>query len=201
MRDFNDSITIENPIRNTKLRQIDLRSLKHWLIYSCRYMSWRTGSWYFIIRDNFDINLLGNPFVRGMTTSTRRCTVLPFFENVVDTSILKIVGVAGFAVRLSRLSCFLLTSSTALGKRATELVGTSNAGELAHRRDDQRPYARNRRGDDDYDVFDITPANQFDTAGRAKISDTGKGIELCSLDDRCNHRTKLSVYRGKRIPV
>lgn len=39
MRDFDDSMVIEDPTCNTKLRKIDLRSLKHWLIYSCRYMS------------------------------------------------------------------------------------------------------------------------------------------------------------------
>lgn len=95
----------------------------------------------------------------GMAASTRRRTVLPLIENVVDASILKIVRIAGSAVRLSRLSGFLLASSTALAERATEFVGTSNTGKFAHRRDYQGSNARNRRGDDNYGVLNVAPAN------------------------------------------
>jgi len=94
-----------------------------------------------------------------MAAATRRRTVLPLIENVVDASILKIVRVAGSVVRLSWLGGFLLTSSTALAERATKFVGTSNAGKLAHGRNDQGSYAGNRRGDDNYGVLDVAPAN------------------------------------------
>lgn len=44
-------------------------------------------------------------------------------------------------------------------------------GEFLDGRHDQRPDARDRRGDDDHGVFHVAPADELNAAGGTKVRD------------------------------
>lgn len=125
-----------------------------------------------VIRNNGDINLLRNakvirrrPRFPSYSSHARMCAVV---QNVIHTAVLHITGLGEASASTRLTGCpILLICATVVAEGAAEFVGAGCAGDLAHGGDDQRPDAGDRGSYYDDGIFDVAPADQFESAGGA----------------------------------
>lgn len=116
------------------------------------------------IRDYRDLHLLrdtgGRESRRIRRPSYRRVRMraLVILQNTIDAIIFDIGLEPAGAARLVRLVWGSPRFAPAEWHAEFVGAGVFAAGELAHRRDDQGADAGDRGGDDDNDVFDVSPA-------------------------------------------
>lgn len=125
-----------------------------------------------VIRNDGDINLLRNPKVvrrrprfPSWSSQARVCAAV---QNVVHTAVLHFTGLGEASASTRLTGCpILLIRAAVVAEGTAEFVGAGCAGDLAHGGDDQRSDAGDRGSYYDDGIFNVAPADQFESAGGA----------------------------------
>ena len=128
------------------------------------------------------------PLRRVGSTTNGGASLCAVVQDSLDAAVFQVVGLVESSCHFGMVR-LVSTCSAVAAEGSTEFIRARDAGEFAYGRDDQGADARNGRSDDNDGVFDITPANEFDTASSAKIGDSGELVQFCSLDNGSNHGT------------